>query len=159
MKNIDSTGHVTGKSVFLDDIPVIKGSLHAVVFASSCAHGIIEKLDVSAAIVVPGLIRIFTFQDIPGENQIGGIIPDEPLLAEGEVHFIGQPIALIVAETEQAAIAARSLIKIEIDEKYPVTTVTEAKANTLPIAVPLPPVTIAPACPMRFPAGAVKPVI
>ncbi|MEA1877005.1 MAG: molybdopterin cofactor-binding domain-containing protein [Bacteroidota bacterium] len=116
MKNIDSIGHVTGKSVFLDDIPVIKGSLHAVVFASSCAHGIILDLDISAAIAVHGVIRIFTYQDIPGENQIGGIIPDEPLLAEGEVHFIGQPIAVVVAETEASARKARKLIRVEYEE-------------------------------------------
>jgi len=121
MKNIDSTKHVTGKSIFLDDIPVIKGSLHAVVFASSCAHGKIVKLDVSNAIKVAGLIRIFTYQDIPGENQVGGIIHDEPLLAEGEVHFIGQPIAVVVAETELQARKARKQIQIEY-EKLPVQT-------------------------------------
>ncbi|MCK5820605.1 MAG: molybdopterin-dependent oxidoreductase, partial [Bacteroidales bacterium] len=129
MKNIDSKGHVTGKSIFLDDIPLIMGSLHAVVFASSCAHGKIVKLDVSAALKVPRLIRIFTYQDIPGENQIGGIIPDEPLLAEGEVHFTGQPIAIIVAETEMAARKARNLIHVEYEELLVQTDPREAFKN------------------------------
>jgi len=129
MKNIDSIGHVSGKSIFLDDIPVIKGSLHAVVFASSIAHGKIVKLDISAAMKVPGLIRIFTYLDIPGENQIGGIIPDETLLAENEVHFVGQAIAIVVAETEFIARKARKLISVEYEELAVQTDPREAFKN------------------------------
>ncbi|MDA7502226.1 molybdopterin-dependent oxidoreductase [Chitinophagales bacterium] len=66
-------------------------------------------------------------KDVLGENQIGGIIPDEPLWAEDEVHFWGQPIAFIVAESEAIAKKARLLIEIEIEELAVITTAKEAK--------------------------------
>jgi xanthine dehydrogenase large subunit len=93
MQNIDSYTHVRGESVYLDDIPVLSGTLYAVAFDSKIAHGKIKSLDLSVAQKMPGVMRIFTAADIPGENQIGGIIPDEPLLATTHVHFCGMPIA------------------------------------------------------------------
>src|SRR5689334_5353475 len=114
MKNIDSHQHVRGESVYLDDIPVQMGTLYAAVYDSPVAHGKLRGLDVSAALAMPGVVRILTAADIPGENQIGGIIPDEPALAEGHVHFRGQPIALVVAETDAIAREARGLIKADI---------------------------------------------
>ena len=121
MKNIDSNGHVTGKSIYVDDIPTINGTLYGVVFSSPIAHGEIINVDYSKAWNVDGVIDIFTFEDIPGENQIGGIFPDEPLLADHEVHFQGMPIALIIAESEHIASKARALIEIEIEEKEIIT--------------------------------------
>lgn len=127
MKNIDSINHVRGKSIFVDDITVNRGTLFGVIFGSPIAHGKIINLNLEEANQVDGVTRIFTSNDIPGENQIGAIIKDEELFAESEVHFIGQPIALIIAETEQAALRARKLIDIEIEEFPIVTSVVEAK--------------------------------
>ena len=121
MKNIDSYTHLRGESVYLDDIPVINGTLYAAVFDSPVAHGKIISLDTSEAIKMPGVVRIFTVDDIPGENQIGGIVPDEELLAGSHVHFCGMPIALVVAETEEKARLAVKKIKVEI-EPLPVIT-------------------------------------
>lgn len=121
MKNIDSYTHVRGESVYLDDIPVLNGTLYASVFDSPVGHGKILSLDIDAAMAMPGVVRIFTAQDIPGENQIGGIIPDEELLAETHVHFCGMPIALVVAVSEEAAKAAVKKIKAVI-EPLPVIT-------------------------------------
>ena len=81
MKNIDSYTHVRGESVYLDDIPLVNGTLYAAVFDSPVAHGKIISLDTSEAAAMKSVIRIFTAKDIPGENQIGGIIPDEEFLA------------------------------------------------------------------------------
>jgi xanthine dehydrogenase large subunit len=120
MSNIDSIGHVTGKSVYLDDIPVQKGTLYAVVFGSPVAHGKIIHIDFSEAQALHGIERIITCKDIPGKNQIGGIIEDEPLFAEHDVHFQGQPIALIVAKDKHNARKALKLIDIEIEELEPV---------------------------------------
>ncbi|MGI9542163.1 MAG: hypothetical protein ACR2MX_02830, partial [Cyclobacteriaceae bacterium] len=74
MKNIDSKGHVTGTSIYVDDIPVRAGTLYLDVFASAVAHGKIKKIDYSKAAQLSGVVRILTYKDIPGENQIGGII-------------------------------------------------------------------------------------
>ena len=68
MNNLDATGHVTGKSVYLDDIPVLKNCLHGVVFCSPSAHGIITRLDVSEALSLPGVQKVFTWKDIPGKE-------------------------------------------------------------------------------------------
>ncbi len=129
MKNIDSLSHVRGESLYIDDLPIHEGTLFGYIFDSPVAKGTITKLDLSEALKIKGVIRIFTYADIPGQNQIGIIIPDEPLLAENEVHFIGQPIAFVVAETERIAKQAKKLIHIEITEKEPITDAREAFAK------------------------------
>jgi xanthine dehydrogenase large subunit len=121
MQNIDSYTHTRGESVYLDDIPVITGTLYAAVYGSPVAHGRIIQLDLGEAEAMEEVVRIFTYKDIPGKNQIGGIIPDEHLLAEEEVHFDGMPVALVVARSADAAYAALKKIKVQI-EPFPVIT-------------------------------------
>ena len=127
MKNIDSFTHVRGESLFVDDLITRKDTLYGLVFDSPKAHGKIKSVDYTKAEALEGVEKIFTYKDILGENQIGGIIPDEPLWAEYEVHFWGQPIAFIVAKSEAIAKKARKLIAIEIEEKPVITTAKEAK--------------------------------
>ena len=129
IKNLDSYTHVRGESLYVDDVNIRQGTFHAVVFDSPKAHGKIKSIDYSKAEALEGVQRIFTYKDVPGENEIGGIIPDEPLFAEDEVHFWGMPIALIVAESEFIARKARGLIDIEIEELPVITTAKEAKAK------------------------------
>ncbi|GAA3935969.1 molybdopterin-dependent oxidoreductase [Chitinophaga oryziterrae] len=126
MKNIDSHTHVSGQSVYLDDIPLIQGTLFGAAYGSPLAHGTITSLQLEEALQEPGVVRIFTYKDIPGENQIGGIVPDEPLLAEHHVHFCGMPVAFVVAQTREAARAAVKKIKVTID-KLPV--ITDPRAS------------------------------
>ena len=129
MKNIDSFTHVRGESLFVDDLMIRQDALIGLCYDSPKAHGKIKSIDYSKAEAVEGVVKIFTYKDVLGENQIGGIIPDEPLWAEGEVHFWGQPIAFIVAETEAIAKKARALIEIDIEELPVITTAIEAKAK------------------------------
>jgi len=129
MINIDAIGHVTGKSVYLDDIPIRKGTLHAAIFSSPVANGKIIDIDISEAQALPGIKKIFTWKDIPGKNQIGGIIEDEHLFAEQNVHFQGQPIAMIVAKDEHSARKAVKLIRIKIEEREAITDPRIAKAK------------------------------
>lgn len=129
MKNIDSYTHVRGESIYLDDIPLQEGSLFAAVFDSPLAHGKIKKLDLDEAEKMNGVVRIFTYKDIPGENQIGGIVPDEELLAIEHVHFCGMPIALVVAESEEIAREAVKKISVEIEPLQIITDPREAQAK------------------------------
>lgn len=115
MKNIDSYTHVRGESVYLDDIPLQAGTLFAALFDSPIAHGKIKSLNISEASMMPEVVKIFTTRDIPGENQIGGIIKDEELLADTQVHFCGMPVALVIANTDAAAKAAVKKIKMEVE--------------------------------------------
>jgi len=127
MKNIDSYTHVRGESLFVDDLIIRQDALFGLCFDSPKAHGKITHVDYSKAEALEGVERIFTYKDVRGENQIGGIIPDEPLWAEDEVHFWGQPIAFIVAESEAIAKKARALIEIEIEDLPVITTAKQAK--------------------------------
>ena len=126
MKNYDMIQHVRGESQFIDDINIPNGTLFASVFYSPVAHGIIKKIDFKYARSMSGVIDIITYKDIPGENQIGGIVPDEPLLAEQEVHFIGMPVAIVVAESQFIAREAVRNIKIEIEPLHIITDPREA---------------------------------
>ena len=115
MQNIDAATHTRGESIYLDDLPTLHGTLYGVAYGSPVAHGVIKNLYLQEAAQMPGVVHIFTHKDITGENQIGGIIPDEPLLADHHVHFCGMPIAFVVAETDEAARAAVKKIKADID--------------------------------------------
>ena len=108
LSNIDSIRHVRGESLFIDDVTLPEGVLYGYVYYSPIAHGKIQKLDFSSALKSEGVRGIFSAKDIPGENQIGGIVPDENLFAEGTVHFVGHPIALVVADS---LIHARDAVK------------------------------------------------
>lgn len=128
MKHIDAQKHVTGRSLYVDDVPQREGTLHAVLLGSSEAHGKLRAIHLDQALQAQGVVAILTAKDIPGENQIGGIFPDEPLLADGEVHYRAQPIAIIVADSEHHARLARDLIKLDIEPLRPVTSPREAYA-------------------------------
>jgi len=115
MKNIDAHNHVRGESIYLDDLPIQHGTLFACVFDSPVAHGIIRGIHLQEALKVEGVVRILLAKDLRGENQIGGIIPDEPLLADDHVHFQGMPIALVLAESDESARAAAKKITADIE--------------------------------------------
>ncbi|MEZ5496133.1 MAG: molybdopterin cofactor-binding domain-containing protein [Gammaproteobacteria bacterium] len=127
MKNIDSNGHVRGESLFIDDIITKSNTLHAAVLSSNVAHANQLKIDISEALTFPGVEAVILAKDIPGENQIGGIILDEPLLAEDEIHFQGQPLAIVVAESNFIARQARKLIKVTCNQLPVITTAKQAK--------------------------------
>lgn len=129
MKNIDSYTHVRGESIYVDDLPILGGTLFGVIFDSPVAHAKIVSLDVSEAAKMPGVKYILTHKDILGENQIGGIFPDEPSLAEDEVHFRGQPIALVLATSVREGHEALAKIKLEVEELPVIVDPREAAAK------------------------------
>jgi xanthine dehydrogenase large subunit len=136
MKNRDIHHHLRGESQYLDDLPLQAGTLFAAAVPSPQAHGKLLSLNCSEAEKVPGVYRILTAKDIPGENQIGGIIPDEPLLADGEVHFHGMPMALVLADSEETARHAVKLVTSEIQALPIITDPREARAKNKLIIPP-----------------------
>ncbi|MEE9168619.1 MAG: molybdopterin cofactor-binding domain-containing protein, partial [bacterium] len=136
MKHVDAALHTLGESQYVDDVGQPEDLLFAAVFSSTCAHGTIDSLDLESAKKRAGVIAIFTAAHIPGENQIGPIIRDEELLAEKEVHFVGQPIAIIVARTPELARKALAGIKIDIAELPVITDPREAFAKGEIIGTP-----------------------
>ncbi|MEO6404918.1 MAG: molybdopterin cofactor-binding domain-containing protein [Ferruginibacter sp.] len=129
MTNIDSYTHTRGESIYLDDIPLQAGTLFGAVYGSPIAHGKILSIDIEEASEMDGVVRIFTSKDIPGKNQIGGIVPDEPLLAEDEVHFNGMPVAFVVAYSQEQAYAAVKKIRMEVELLPVITDPRVAKEN------------------------------
>ena len=119
MRKTDIEKHVRGESQFIDDLIVPEGTLYAAVFDSKIAHGKILNINIDEAKSIPGVRAILTSKDIPGINQVGGIIPDETLFAEDEVHFVGEPIGIVVADSYEIAKKAVNQIKIDY-EKLPV---------------------------------------
>jgi xanthine dehydrogenase large subunit len=115
---LDMALHVRGESRYVDDLLPPAGTLHAAALPSPVAHGRIRRLDLTKALTRPGVRGAFSAADIPGENQIGGILPDEPLLAEEELHCVGEPVALVVADTARLARAALGAVELEV-EKLP----------------------------------------
>ncbi len=136
MKNTDSLKHVTGNSLFVDDMQVPEGALTGFVFYSSIAHGRIIELNLNEALRSPGVAGIITAADIPGENQIGGVIPDENLFADGEVHFIGHPIALVAADTFLNAKSAAEKIVCRFEKLPPILDARDAAAKNKLIIPP-----------------------
>ncbi len=136
MINIDAHNHVKGKSIYLDDIQEMKGTLYALPFDATVAHAKIKSIDLHKALQRKGIVTILTAKDIPGENQIGGIIPDEPLFADGEVHFRGQVIALIIGTSEHHCRQAAKLIHVEYDELPVITDAREAQRQNKLIIPP-----------------------
>lgn len=115
MHHREAEAHALGTSRYVDDEPAPAGLLHAAVFASPLAHGTIRRLDVSAALEQDGVVAVLRAADIPAENQIGPIFDDEELLAGGTVHYVGQPVALVLAGDPDTARRALAAVELELD--------------------------------------------
>lgn len=118
--------HVTGEAVYVDDILVHERLLHGHVYTSPHAHARILGYDLSAARAHPGIHAILTHADIPGENNMGPVVHDEPVLAVDTVTFIGQAIFVLAADDEETALAASKLIEIEYELLTPVLSIEQA---------------------------------
>lgn len=107
--------HVTGEAVYIDDILVNEQLLIGKVIYSPHAHAKIKSFDLTEAKKVTGVHAVLSHKDIPGHNQMGPVIKDEPVLAENEVTCIGQAVFLIAAETEEQCREAEKLISVEYE--------------------------------------------
>jgi xanthine dehydrogenase large subunit len=103
--------HVAGEATYIDDIREARGTVHAAFGLSQRAHARIVAMDLSAVRAAPGVVAVITADDIPGENNFGPVLHDDPILAPGLVQCIGQPVFMVVAETvDQARRAARHAV-------------------------------------------------
>ncbi len=129
LKHESAFSHVTGQAVFIDDIAEPSGILYGQVVFSPVASGRILRLDCEQARKTPGVHAIISSKDIPGENQMGPVIHDEPCLADSELSFIGQAVCLIAAETPEAGRKASSQIIFETESYEPVLDIRTAIAK------------------------------
>jgi xanthine dehydrogenase large subunit len=112
-------GHATGRASFIDDIPRRQDELLVGLVTSPVGAARLLHVDSSAARAIPGVIAILTARDIPGATHFGPLVRDEPILALDTVRYIGQPVAIIAAESEAALVAARALVQLEFDSVAP----------------------------------------
>ena len=108
--------HVSGQAAYTDDLPEPRDLLHLAVGMSAVAHANVRDLDLSAVLAAAGVVDTCTAADIPGENNYGSIIKDDPLLADGLVQYVGQPLFVVAAETVDAARKAAHKAKVDYDE-------------------------------------------
>ncbi|MBJ6987537.1 MULTISPECIES: xanthine dehydrogenase molybdopterin binding subunit [unclassified Devosia] len=109
--------HVTGSAEYIDDMIEPVGTMHAYLGLSNRAHATIKSIDLDAVRAAPGVIGVLTAEDIPGENDVSPSHKhDEPIFAVGKVHFWGQPMFAVVADTRDAARRAAQLVKIDYED-------------------------------------------
>ena len=120
--------HVTGRARYVDDHPTPQGTLHLAFGLSTIAHGDIVSMDLNAVRTAPGVRLVLTADDLPFVNDVSPSAHDEPMLAAGSVHYVAQPIFLVVAESHLAARKAARMGKITYTEKPALLTVDQALA-------------------------------
>ncbi|MGG1946632.1 xanthine dehydrogenase molybdopterin binding subunit [Trinickia sp. NRRL B-1857] len=125
--------HVSGEARYTDDLPELAGTLYAALGLSRHAHAHIVGLDLTAVREAPGVVAVFTAADIPGENNCGPVVHDDPILADDLVQYLGQPIFAVVATSYELARRAAALAKRDDVVRYeplePVLTIGEARAR------------------------------
>lgn len=122
-----AAGHVSGESVYIDDMQPARHEVLVDYLGSPYAHGRLLSLDLQAAQAIDGVVGLYTWKDLK-HNIFGPITQDEILLVEQESQFLGQPVVVIAAENRAALQAARAAIKIEMEELEPILTVDAAIA-------------------------------
>ncbi|WP_416914205.1 xanthine dehydrogenase molybdopterin binding subunit [Seohaeicola sp.] len=120
--------HVTGQARYVDDIPLPAGTLHLAFGLSGVARGRITGMDLSAVRMAPGVVMVLKADDLPFANDVSPSAHDEPLLAAGAVHYIGQPVFAVVAQSHLAARRAARLGRIDYAEEAPILTIDQALA-------------------------------
>ena len=128
--------HVSGAARYADDVPEPAGTLHAAFGMAAHAHARIKVMDLSAVRAYPGVAAVLTHSDIPGANNYGGIVHDDPLLADGLVQYHGQPVFLVLADSHHTARRAARLARIEYEVLPAILGVEAALAQQSFIAPP-----------------------
>ncbi len=121
--------HVSGTAIYTDDIPEPRDLLHLAVGMSQRAHARIRRLDLTSVRGAPGVVAVMTADDIPGENNCGPVVKDDPILAPGLVQYAGQAVFAVAATSVTAARKAARLARIDYEELEPILDPLQAVAK------------------------------
>jgi len=123
--------HVAGEATYIDDIPELAGTLHCALGLAPVANGLLTALALDTIRALPGVVAVLSAADIPGPNDCGSIVHDDPILCDGQIRYLGQPVFAVIAETRDAArrAAAKAKEVLTIEAEPPVLTPQQAHAN------------------------------
>ena len=124
-------GHATGRARYVDDAARSRNCLVLWPKTATHAHASLDRVDTTAAMALPGVVDIITAADIPGLNDVGALRKDEVALASGEVVFLGQMIAVVVATSYKAARLGADAIDVEYTPREPLFSLDEAVSRGL----------------------------
>ncbi|MEM5438268.1 xanthine dehydrogenase molybdopterin binding subunit [Paraburkholderia diazotrophica] len=130
--------HVSGRATYTDDIPELAGTLHAALGLSPKAHAKIVSMKFDKVRATPGVVAVFTADDIPGHNDCAPIVKgDDPILADGIVQYVGQPMFIVVATSHDAARLGARRAEFEFEELPAVLTAQQARAANQSVIPPM----------------------
>jgi xanthine dehydrogenase large subunit len=121
-----AVAQVAGAVNYIDDIPEVRGTLHAAPILSTIAHGRLRGVDVTDALTMPGVVDVVLSGDIPGDPMLAAFAGDEPVFAMDTVQHIGQVIGLVIAETVMQARRAARKVRLDIEALPPILSVQQA---------------------------------
>ncbi|MFN9372780.1 MAG: xanthine dehydrogenase molybdopterin binding subunit [Planctomycetaceae bacterium] len=124
-----AVGHVTGAAQFLADLPRRADELWVGFVPSPLASGRILSIDAMAARALPGVAAVLTAAELPAARRFGPLVEDEPVLAEEEVLYVGQPVAVIAAESQEILDKARELVRLNLAETPAILSIEDALAQ------------------------------
>jgi xanthine dehydrogenase large subunit len=124
-----AVGHVTGQAFYLDDVPSMAGELHVGFVPSPIACGSLTDIDATAARAIPGVVAIYTAADVPAHNMFGPLAADEPFLAAERLLYVGQPIAIVAAESRDALHRGIAAVTLSCTEEPPLLSLEESIAQ------------------------------
>jgi xanthine dehydrogenase large subunit len=130
--------HVRGDALYIDDLPEPRNLLHAYVRLSERAHARLIKLDVGAVTASAGVAAVMTARDLPASNDIGPVLPGDPVFADGIVEYCGQSLFAVAAESIELARAAAFEAVIEYEDLPAILSIEaalEQRAFVLPTQV------------------------
>jgi CO/xanthine dehydrogenase Mo-binding subunit len=112
LDRVDALAKVLGTAEFAHDLRM-SGMLFACVVRSTRPHALLAGIDVSGALAVPGVLRVLSYKDIPGQNTFGALRKDQPFLASTRVRYTGEPILVVLGQNE--AVARQGAARVKID--------------------------------------------
>ena len=129
--------HVTGEAAYVDDLRELAGTAHAALGLSGRAHARIVSIDLSGVRASPGVIGVLRAADIPGPNDCGPIVHDDPILADEVVHYVGQPVFAVIAERYDQARRAARQARIEYADRPAILTAEHAREQQAFVIPPM----------------------
>ena len=129
LRHDSAVKHVTGRAVYIDDMPNLPRTLELCLVVSPHPHARILSIDVTAAVEMEGVAAVLRAADIPGHNDVAPVFDNEPILAEDIVEYAGQPVCVVAADHYDAAFHAAKLVTVEYEILPPVLSIEGALAE------------------------------